>query len=140
MTNAPARGFTLIELMIVLSIVGILAAIATPVYFNYVARAQFSEALSLASGVKAAVGDAYRQEKELTGLDSGEYSIPAQGDTGGAYVDHITVENGKIIAYFNDASALSGDTMTLSPAATDGAIKWTCISTAPADKIPSSCR
>ncbi len=98
MTKTPIRGFTLIELMIVLTIVGILAAIATPVYFNYVARAQFSEALSLASGVKAAVGDAYRQEKDLAGLDSGNYSIPAQADAGGAYVDSIAVDDGEITA------------------------------------------
>ena len=62
------QGFTLIELMIVVAIIGILAAIAIPAYQDYTIRAQVSEGLSLASGAKAAVSEYY--------MDSGDFPIP----------------------------------------------------------------
>ena len=68
------KGFTLIELMIVVAIIGILAAVAIPQYQNYVARAQVSEALSLASGAKTALAEYY--------TTNGKWPSPGEGPGG----------------------------------------------------------
>ena len=80
-------GFTLIELMIVVAIIGILAAIALPAYQDYTARSQVSEAMSLASGLKIQVADIYADEGALTNADSGVGGIPAAADVTGKYVN-----------------------------------------------------
>ena len=134
------RGFTLIELMIVVAIVGILAAIAIPVYTNYVAKAQFAEASSLASGVKTAVADAYQSRETLDGLDNGVNSIPAAEDISGHYVSRVDVEDGVITATFGADSALDGHTMTLTPSATPQSLRWHCSTTVDPAKTPASCR
>ena len=127
--------------MIVVAVVGILAAIAIPVYANYVAKAQFSEALSLASGVKTAVSDAYASQQTLTGIDNGSGSIPTSDDIRGTYVDRVQVSDGVIVAYFRDTSRLSGQTMTLAPDVSQSHItRWTCSTTVSTAKAPASCR
>jgi type IV pilus assembly protein PilA len=133
-------GFTLVELMIAVAIVGILAAIAIPAYSTYVARAQFSEALSLVSGVKTAVGDAYQSRNDLNGLDNGVGAIPAAGATGGTYVQRIVVTDGIITAAFSSDTALSDKSMTLTPTETDNSLTWRCTTTASMAKAPASCR
>ncbi|MES1927715.1 prepilin-type N-terminal cleavage/methylation domain-containing protein [Salinisphaera dokdonensis CL-ES53] len=106
-------GFTLIELLIVVAFIGILTAIAVPTYSNYVARAQFSEALSLVSGVKTAVAEAHEDRNDLDGIDNGFGSIPAEDAVTGTYVKKVAVADAIITATFKDDSALKGKTMTV---------------------------
>ena len=140
-------GFTLIELMIVVAIIGILAAIAIPQYQNYVARAQVSEALVLASGAKVAVAE-YANTNGTYPADSATAGLSAMT---GSYVASVEVTAGTITATFKAAedgahSAIAKTTMTLTPApaeedlATSGSISWTCGGTVDTKYLPSSCQ
>ena len=95
------KGFTLIELMIVIAIVGILAAVALPAYQNYTKRAQFSEVVNATAALKAAVEECFAYEGALTNCDdSGNQMINQlqNGANGGTYMDTIGIDAGKINA------------------------------------------
>jgi type IV pilus assembly protein PilA len=100
------KGFTLIELMIVVAIIGILAAIAIPAYQDYTIRSQVTEGLNLASAVKAGVAETYAQTGEWP-----DDMVAAGGDStgilpSGKYVESVDVDNGTIVITFgNDANA-----------------------------------
>lgn len=136
------QGFTLIELMIVVAIIGILAAVALPAYQDYTARAQVSEAFSLASGLKIQVADVYADEGDTAGINSGADGIPAAADVKGKYTTDVEVTAGVIVATIgNDASALvAAQTVTLSPVTNAGSLEWTCSSTADGKYLPAACR
>lgn len=136
------QGFTLIELMIVVAIIGILAAVALPAYQDYTARAQVSEAFSLASGLKIQVADVYADQGDLTNIASGGDGIPAATDVTGKYTTQVEVAAGVITATIgNDASALvATDTLELAPTVNDGSIEWACTFSGDAKYVPAACR
>ena len=137
------QGFTLIELMIVVAIIGILAAIAIPAYQDYTIRSQVSEGLNLAAAAKAAVAETFLNtgEAPVDRADAGMTNIAAGGaDTSGKYVTSVDVQNGVIvITYGNEANAqIDTDTLTLTPYETaDLSVVWRCgTSPAPAGLQP----
>jgi type IV pilus assembly protein PilA len=123
------KGFTLIELMIVVAIIGILAAIAIPAYQDYTIRAQVSEGLSLAAAAKAAVAETYLNTGVAPTNRTEAGMSPTETDTFGKYVTEVLVDNGTIaITYGNDVNAaINTEVMTLEPYVTpDNSVTWNC--------------
>ena len=138
------QGFTLIELMIVVAIIGILAAIAIPAYQDYTARAQMSEAFSLAGGQKSAVSEVYANTGDWP-TDNSTAGVAAATDIKGKYVAKVTIgENGKgkIVATMVATGVNTGiqsKTLTLSPIVNNGSVDWTCTSNAAQKFVPKVC-
>jgi type IV pilus assembly protein PilA len=137
------QGFTLIELMIVVAIIGILAAIAIPAYQDYTIRAQVTEGLNLASGSKVAVTE-FLQDNGTFPATNAIAGVPVNTTITGNYVTQVDVVAGVItVTYGNDAHAqLTGDTLVLTPTSTAGSVEWDCSTggTVAPNHRPSSCR
>ncbi len=139
------QGFTLIELMIVVAIIGILAAIAIPAYQDYTIRAQVSEGLSLSAGAKAAVAE-YYQDQGTWPTGNNDAGLEAAANISGKYVTTVAVGNadGIITVTYNqpDVNAnIAGDTLTMTATDNAGSISWTCASVDLANKhLPAACR
>jgi len=141
------QGFTLIELMIVVAIIGILAAIAIPAYQDYTIRAQVSEGLNLASGAKAAVSEAF-MDSGVMPANNVEAGMEVPANISGKYVLSVTIVAPGVITvlYGVDANAsLTTATLLLTPnGAGGGSVIWTCtggvvLGTNP-KWLPSACR
>ncbi|MGQ0698235.1 MAG: pilin [Panacagrimonas sp.] len=138
--NKMQQGFTLIELMIVVAIIGILAAIAIPAYQDYVIRSKVTEGLSLAASAKTAVAETAQSLGALTAVtaDSTGWEGPAATD----YVSSVAMEDGGAITitYTEDVKDI---VITLAPTEeTAGEITWACtVDDAANNKyVPANCR
>ncbi|HEZ4549974.1 TPA: pilin [Neisseria meningitidis] len=126
--NTLQKGFTLIELMIVIAIVGILAAVALPAYQDYTARAQVSEAILLAEGQKSAVTEYYLNHGEWPGNNS-DAGVASASDIKGKYVQSVTVANGVVTAEMKSDGVnneIKGKKLSLWAKRQDGSVKWFC--------------
>jgi type IV pilus assembly protein PilA len=123
------KGFTLIELMIVVAIIGILAAIAIPAYQDYTIRAQVSEGMNLAAAAKAAVAESFLNRGAAPANRSVAGMSANATDTSGKYVTAVNVSSGVItVTYGNEAnSQLNGLTLEIVPYVTpDNSVAWRC--------------
>lgn len=157
--KAIQKGFTLIELMIVIAIVGILAVVALPAYQDYTARAQVSEAIVLAEGQKAAVAEYYATNGQFPTTNE-QAGVAAAANITGKYVAKVEVGGSGIITATMKSSGVNSDiqnkTVALKPnvavatttgsstGSSNGAFTWECGpgKDKPVDKkfLPATCR
>jgi len=142
MSNRTASGFTLIELMIVVAIIAILAAIALPAYQDYLVRAQASEGLVLGSGARAAGWDFVANTGRLPGNNQSA-GLSSPMSITGKYVSSVAIGAGLVnVTFGNEANVkISGQILVLSPLQGDGSLQWACHSaTLPGKYLPTPCR
>ena len=149
--KAMQKGFTLIELMIVVAIIGILAAVALPAYQDYTARSQVSEALVLFEGPKGGIAE-FWSNKGVYPATNGSAGVALAASISGKYVSNVAISGSSTAAFITAtmkgsgkvAAGIEGATIILSPTTTAGSIKWVCktgTSTPLKTKyLPSSCR
>ncbi|EMT1417207.1 pilin, partial [Neisseria gonorrhoeae] len=126
--NTLQKGFTLIELMIVIAIVGILAAVALPAYQDYTARAQVSEAILLAEGQKSAVTEYYPNHGEWP-KNNDSAGVASSDKIKGKYVQKVEVKNGVVTAQMASSNVnkeIQGKKLSLWAKREDGSVKWFC--------------
>ncbi|WP_353177349.1 pilin [Delftia acidovorans] len=143
MKRSIQQGFTLIELMIVVAIIGILAAVALPAYQDYTKRARVSEALSLMSGAKAAITEYYSTNNSWPTNNASAGLAPA-GSISGTSVSSVTVSGSKITAKVRTNIEQGGAVVVLKASPTTGGVTWSCKAAAGTSVnskfLPSECR
>ena len=121
------KGFSLVEVLIVIAIIGLLTSMAIPAYQSYLVRTQVAEGLALAAPVKTAIATFYNNNGVFP-ADNVAASAKAAADYSSKFVDSISVIGAAVeIRYGNDASALiSGQTVRLTATGHDGSVVWSC--------------
>jgi prepilin-type N-terminal cleavage/methylation domain len=138
-----SNGFTLIELMIVVAIIAVLAAIAVPAYRDYVVRTQASEGLVIATGAKAAIWEYLTNKGEFPSSNKSA-GLPPAVSLAGKYVSSVEVISGGVVqvAFDKDDTndSLRNKNLLLSPINTGGAVAWSCNGSIEPRFLPSTCR
>ena len=133
------KGFTLIELMIVVAIIGILAAVALPAYQDYTVRAKASELILAASSARTAISEKFQVDPQNTASAGAGVTIPVVGKLSAATVG----DGGTIVVNGSTVSTSTGQaiTITVTPSYSTltGTITWSCVGS-PAKYMPATCR
>jgi type IV pilus assembly protein PilA len=128
--RSTKRGFTLIELMITVAIVGLLASLALPAYQDYTVRTKITEGLSLSASVKMAVAESY-YSRGVMPADNQAIDLPVPTQIASKYVASVSVTDGTITIAYADkgiggSPSMNGAKLTLTPVSNGGALKWEC--------------
>ncbi len=141
--RSDQHGFTLIELMIVVTIIGTIAAIAVPAYQDYTIRSQIAEGLTLSSATKAAVSE-YFMARGTWAPNNETAGVAGKLDISGKYTKSVDVDDNVIeIIFGNDAHAsIANQMIHLEAFENAGSVTWTCSSngTIPPKRLPAACR